>query len=525
MESPIPVIWLQRCAAFAAWLFVALGAGALPIDSQAQVSSPFTLLGQVAIAGARDAIPNGDLVYVCGDSGISVFDVADVTAPRLLRTVGTPATACQIRGDRLVALRSGNRIFDTAVLALYTLTDPQNPRLLGSALQFPYNFAGDLVITDTHAFVTTLAIIFFLANGDIFAHIGDVLSFDISVPSAPRLDDVLFNTHGTNNDGVGVVSGVDRSGGDFNVFSLTQVGAQTLLAASTTVTGGDTQAGIGLVRVLDIGGPGNLAEINGLPIPGTVHLTGLAIQGNRALAVGSSGGFQDFFNNQNAGLSGNVVLATLEVSDPRNPQLIATQTLSRASRNINPPVSLGNNQYAVSSLGAFSDTPQLLRVDATDPNHLILGQMEVPSEITRIRVQGDRLYTASPSGLLIFGMPFEAELASRRVICKNSGCLVPVTCNLDPAPGISCRNRINLRVRAPGRQAEGVAGKASRNIRFATALASVSPGATEIVRLRLTSQGRKIVRTSNTRKLRGVMQIRSSAGPAIDRTTVNIRIR
>jgi hypothetical protein len=55
-------------------------------DGQARRSSPFTLVGQAAIAGASDAIPNGNLVYVCGSSGISIFDVTNVAAPQLLRT-------------------------------------------------------------------------------------------------------------------------------------------------------------------------------------------------------------------------------------------------------------------------------------------------------------------------------------------------------------------------------------------------------------------------------------------------------
>ncbi|MGH9890813.1 MAG: hypothetical protein ACREA0_02260 [bacterium] len=33
------------------------------IDGQARLSSPFTLVGQAVIAGASDAIPNGNLVY------------------------------------------------------------------------------------------------------------------------------------------------------------------------------------------------------------------------------------------------------------------------------------------------------------------------------------------------------------------------------------------------------------------------------------------------------------------------------
>ncbi|MGH9895603.1 MAG: hypothetical protein ACREA0_27200, partial [bacterium] len=317
---------------------------------------------------------------------------------------------------------------------------------------------------------------------------------------------------------------------NLNMFSVAQADAQTLLVSSTTVTGGDTQTGTGLVRVLDIGAPGNLAEINSLPIPGAVHLIGLAIQGNRALAVASSGGWQDFFNNQNAGLSGNVVLATLDTSAPRNPQLIATRALNQASRGVNLPVSFGNDKYAFSSLGASSDTPQLFLVDSTDPTNLILGQMDVPSEITRMRAQGNLLYTVSSSGLLIYGMnaaplPFEAELASTQVTCKNSGCRVPVTCNLAPALGTSCINRIALFVRAPGRLAESVAAKAARRIKFAAAIANVPPGRTESVRLRLTRRGKEIVRMSNKRRLRGVMEISNSAGTAIDRTTVRVRIR
>lgn len=107
MESPLLVTWLQRCAALAAWLWIAPGAGALPtfmpidvpnprmgaVSGAAVRPSPFTLLGQAPIAGASDAVPSGNLVYVCGSSEISVFDVTNVTAPQFLRTVGTPAVS------------------------------------------------------------------------------------------------------------------------------------------------------------------------------------------------------------------------------------------------------------------------------------------------------------------------------------------------------------------------------------------------------------------------------------------------
>jgi hypothetical protein len=40
MESPLRVTWLQRCAALAAWLWVASGAGALPTFMPIDVPTP-----------------------------------------------------------------------------------------------------------------------------------------------------------------------------------------------------------------------------------------------------------------------------------------------------------------------------------------------------------------------------------------------------------------------------------------------------------------------------------------------------
>lgn len=529
MKSRRSCIWMQWAAGLVSWLWLAPMAGAEPpppSDNRASVSHPFTLLGQAAIAGASDAIPNGNLAYVCGSSGISVFDVANLAAPQLLRTVGTPASTCQIRGNELVALRGGNSL----TVAVYSLTDPANPGRLGSTPELPYNFGGDLAVTDSHAYVTTLTFDFFLPNRDIFRHTGDLLAVDISAPSAPRLADVLLNTNGTNNDGIGTVGGVDPSGGDFNMFSVAQADVQTLFVSSTTVSGGDTQNGTGVVRLIDTSTPGDVRELATVPVPGTVHLIGMAMQGDRALATASSSGWQDFFTDQNAGLSGSIVLASLDVSAPRNPVLIATQTLNRASRGVNLPVAFTNDRYAFSSLGAATDTPQLFLVDGADPTNLIIRQMEVPSEIRRMRTDGSLLYTVSPSGLLIYALsetapPFEAEPASTQINCRGPRCGLRLTCNLAPAVGTPCVIRINLFVRLPRRLADEAGVRASRRVKFASGFATVAPGQTADVRLRLTKRGREIKATSNKRRLRGVLEVRNSPGTAIDTTEVRIRLR
>jgi hypothetical protein len=286
-----------------------------------------------------------------------------------------------------------------------------------------------------------------------------------------------------------------------------------------------------VVRGIDIDTPADVRELGALPIPGTVQVIGLAIQGGRALVVASSGGWQDFFTAQNAGLSGNIVLAIIDVNNPRNPQLLATQALGRASRGVNRPVALGNDLYAFSSLGAAGDTPRIFLVDARDPTNLILGQMDVPSEIMRMRAEGDRVYTASPSGLLIYAVnraqpAIEAEPTTPRINCKGSRCVLSVTCNLPVGLGIECANRINLIVRgASVRLVEDGSLRARGRIRFASGVSNIPPGQTEVVRLRLTRAGKQIKKTSSRRVIRGVLQIRNSPGTATTPTPVRIRLR
>ncbi|MGH8578484.1 MAG: integrin alpha, partial [Gammaproteobacteria bacterium] len=120
-------------------------------------------------------------------------------------------------------------------------------------------------------------------------------------------------------------------------------------------------------------------------------------------------------------------------------------------------------------------------------------------------------------------------LASTRVACNSARCRVPVTCNLPSALGTACTNRIDLRVRVPRRLAQDAAitgqRQGQRRARlFAFSIASVAPGQTRNVRLRLTPLGRRIVRTSPANRLRGVIEIRNTPGTVIA-TRVRIRLR
>ena len=383
---------------------------------QLRPDDPLRLVGQAPVAGAAGSIRNGDLLYMAGSTGINVFDLSIPDAPQLLRTVSSAASTLAMHNDQLVAVRGGN----TTQLCTYSLADAENPQLLGCTPNIPYNFAGSgLVVTDTHAFVTTL--LNCLTGLNVFAQNGELLSIDISDPTALFLDDVLLNTQGTNNDGIGNTPGCNQNGGDHTIFSVRQVDADTLYLLSSTSTGSATQTGVGRIRVVDISDPSNMTvlDANELQIPGTVQISSMAMDGDRAFAVASSGGWGDQFGIP--GLSGNVVLATLDISDARNPQLVATKTLARGARGVGAAVSLGSDLFAFASLGfglpgELDETPQIFVVDAAFPSDPVTSSIEALSEVTRMSASDGLLHTASADGLIIYeltealGIPVTARV-------------------------------------------------------------------------------------------------------------------
>jgi hypothetical protein len=83
-------------------------------------------------------------------------------------------------------------------------------------------------------------------------------------------------------------------------------------------------------------------------------------------------------------------------------------------------------------------------------------------------------------------------------------------------------NLIVTRISALGRAARA---KAPRMIRIVSAVASIPPGVTKPVRLKLTTPGRKVVGNNKKRRLQGVIEIRNTPGTAFDTTPITIRLR
>jgi len=116
-----------------------------------------------------------------------------------------------------------------------------------------------------------------------------------------------------------------------------------------------------------------------------------------------------------------------------------------------------------------------------------------------------------------------AVLPSPQGNCNRSGCTVQLTCTL----GAPCAGRrVTLFVSARNvRGGEAAAIKAPSRIKFASGIANVPPGGTATVRLRPTSRGKPIIRTSRKKRLRGFLEIRNTAGAVVSNTPIRIRLK
>ena len=108
--------------------------------------------------------------------------------------------------------------------------------------------------------------------------------------------------------------------------------------------------------------------------------------------------------------------------------------------------------------------------------------------------------------------------------CQARTCGVRLTCQ---DPSISCTNQVNLTVPASAlklRRDPRASAKARGRVTFAAAVVNVPPGRTDIFQLRLTKNGRKIVKNKNVKRLKGRLEVRNVSGAIVSNTPITIRL-
>jgi uncharacterized membrane protein len=393
----------------------------LTITSQVNLPDPLTLDGQVqttptafSVALFRDATHN--LAYVAGTNGIDIVDVSNPAKPVDLATFGADLIVqggtTVVRVDSIGAtnyLIVGSTVTRNAnnfTLLDYSLADPLHPALVNgpSGTPIKYAFVSDMLVQGSTVLVPTYGYSFDF-SGDILDQFGTVVAIDISNPAAPVLGSVLFNNRG------------QPQGGDTVQLGGVIVNKQIAYMASSTSTGTNFMNAVGRVLVVDYSNPNKLSLVRELDIPGTVNLFDIAVQGNRALVIGNSGGAIT----PGGGFAGNVTVSLLDITDPLNPRLLGSTLVTNGKLQNSTSVAklsalpLGNGLFAVSEVIVNGNT-DLLLVDPSDPNNLVVTADQVPALVNEMAVSGNLLYTTSSAGLLIYNIgtiqsiPFTASV-------------------------------------------------------------------------------------------------------------------
>jgi uncharacterized membrane protein/transglutaminase-like putative cysteine protease len=380
-------------------------------------------VGTLATSGVATSVAViGTLAYVGGTQGIDIVDVSKPYSPQLLSTFGesdvvaggSPLVRQGTIGGKgylLVGIQATGH-FDLLIYtlgpdALHPAASPTSPQLISRT---PFHFASiaDLLVQGNTVVVPTAAYVF-NSNGELLNQAGTVLAIDVSNPAAPALASVLFNDP---NQPPGLGGANPHLGGVL-------VNSQVAYIASTTATGSDNQTGVGRLLVVNGSDPRNLSVAGMLDIPGTAVLYDVAVQGNRALVVGSSGGVIS----PGGGFGGNVTLSVLDITDPLHPQFLGTTLVTAAqfAANRTEPFDivtaepLGGGQFAVSGT-IIKDRRVLLTVDASNPSNLVVSTLAEPSLVNQMAAAGGLLYTTNSAGLginragALAGIPVTAKV-------------------------------------------------------------------------------------------------------------------
>ena len=346
----------------------------LTLDRDAIPTPVSTLRGHVEIPGgpATSLALNGTLAYVCASTQGSVVDVSDPENPQVVGSFGAAeltggyqSVGCSMFNGNLLVVFDDPNPARPMGLAVYGLSDPLAPALVSNT---PFNKkigGAPLTFTGSFGLGFTNIYLFNVFSRFIFEQHGDLLSLNLSNLSAPTLAGNLFP------------SGHAVYGGDNLIFGHALANAQTGLLATTTSTGGAPEVGQGRLLPVSLASPGAPSPLPAVPVPGTRLLTGLAVQGTRALVSGDTLGLL----NGDSGFTGKLTLSAFDLTTPSAPTLTSTLVTALTDREGGTIVPLGGDRFALGAARTIGGQNVLALVDASNPSALRVVPYDVAAVI------------------------------------------------------------------------------------------------------------------------------------------------
>jgi hypothetical protein len=298
------------------------------------------------------------------------------------------------------------------------LTNPNAPQLIANTAINKRFFQNPIFVGST-ALVPTAALTYLFTAWD--NQLGDLVAVDTSNFAAPAVVGTLLQPQiHPQYGGPNVVLGISRA--DPN---LAYIGG----SSSTS----NQNNGVGRVQVVDVTIPSAMRIVRQVSVPGSIHFHAPLLQGPIAVGIGNTGGYisaMNTFPNQ----TGNIVVATFDVSDRRTPILLSSQVTNFTVGAGSGSTRIGNNVFAFAGVRDAANNPVLLIVDTTDPQKPFIQGYPIPQPFTSMQAVGSTLYaTLGSGGFATFSIP---GLNSSTLSCPLSTSAVIV---FDAGPNVSAQ--------------------------------------------------------------------------------------
>jgi len=362
-----------------------------------------SLVGSLSFgnAGASSLVVYNNITYVCNANQIIIIDTSDVTTPVYDGEFGDSVLngnggKCALNLDTTTPILVDLLGPGTAPnFAVYNVTTPTDPVLLGTIAPLTYTFLADLTFVGTAGFSSTSWFTTDSAN-DITALHGDFLAFDFSALLPQLVSSLVPNADQPASNNLNPRP---------NALALLPAGLATVYSATTTATG-DSTVGSAALDVIDVSNLESLQGIDRVTVADASIFLGMAYDTTLLLVTGNTTGFRNpgvpDFN-----LTGTLTVTTMDISNVQNPEPIATVVTKIQTTGTYSVEPFGSDVFVFALVNNSPETDptgpgNLMIVDARTSSAPVLYPFVTQFGLSGIAASNGYLLVPNQNGLSIY---------------------------------------------------------------------------------------------------------------------------